>query len=598
MAESVEELIGKLNLAFNVDMLLKHEIQYELMARDVRPVGTADEYRKLLRTALTDNVPTVLCKFTQRKFDEELEQIHELIDTVNNILTETDLILTETKLKRTETKLSHIINRYTICKESNYFKELGDKTDWNILDDSLKKLLVLYLDKKENPGSSDNKRNTPVEVSTELTTSVTTSTSTFITNVTTSTGIQALGTIADNDHEKFKLAYAGNFNPTLAVDRNLLFTQGLTCQSNNEINTTSGHHYMTNVNTVNQPQFVNVEPVMSPATYDVKSKIVHPSYTYPQLRTNRPAFDYSLAHNVFVDNYAKLPNPIQQYLQKIRICDGLNVDELLNFINITLKIRNLKQLSDYSLFQVLIPHMEGLVKERAFYSMCNGISYDQFHDEILKTCIPTRLRSRLEQDQYYRLQRNGEPLQTFIMSIKESAHVLRLNKSEQEIVDTIIEGLNPTERQRLIFTPKPTSFVELNNLCILSQNVRYTDMQRLSTERNTCRTPRNQFQENVNNENVSRRSNPNFQNVTFKPIRQHTNFNTNVPVPNSQFQNMHISNISSIPNRSNQANNSPNKPVEFKCYYCNKPGHMARNCFLKNQYNSKNDSGPATKPNG
>ena len=48
----------------------------------------------------------------------------------------------------------------------------------------------------------------------------------------------------------------------------------------------------------------------------------------------------------------------------------------------------------------------------------------------------------------------------------------------QEVIQAILEGLNPQERSRLIFADRPRCFADLYRLCVVSKNVQAGDESR------------------------------------------------------------------------------------------------------------------------
>ena len=59
--------------------------------------------------------------------------------------------------------------------------------------------------------------------------------------------------------------------------------------------------------------------------------------------------------------------------------------------------------------------------------------------------------------------------------IRKAGRVLRLGLSETEVIQAILEGLNPQERSRLVFADRPRCFADLYRLCVVSNTVRAGD---------------------------------------------------------------------------------------------------------------------------
>jgi hypothetical protein len=78
-------------------------------------------------------------------------------------------------------------------------------------------------------------------------------------------------------------------------------------------------------------------------------------------------------------------------------------------------------------------------------------SFDSFNEKVLSQLIPACQLSQLHVERYERVQRHSESLPNYIQSIRDAALVLRINKSESEVVQRIVEGLNPMQRARFVF---------------------------------------------------------------------------------------------------------------------------------------------------
>lgn len=76
----------------------------------------------------------------------------------------------------------------------------------------------------------------------------------------------------------------------------------------------------------------------------------------------------------------------------------------------------------------------------------SGAGFEAFHARLLENVLPGRLQENLRQQHFYRLQRQGEELSSFVTSIRLAAKVLRVGLTEKENVNVIIEGVTPEER--------------------------------------------------------------------------------------------------------------------------------------------------------
>lgn len=182
-------------------------------------------------------------------------------------------------------------------------------------------------------------------------------------------------------------------------------------------------------------------------------------------------------------NYNRLPNPLTQLLQQLPVTDGLDVNQLLNILGTLLKISEFPGMKDAGLLQIALPYCRSPLTEMLVSSLDDGVNFDEFHRVVLETFLPGRMKERLCQERFYRLQNDRETLASFIASIKWVARVLRVGPSESAVVGTILEGITPEERSRMVFATRPNSFADLDRLSVTSRMVAYTDELRRQEQR-------------------------------------------------------------------------------------------------------------------
>ena len=147
--------------------------------------------------------------------------------------------------------------------------------------------------------------------------------------------------------------------------------------------------------------------------------------------------------------YHKLPNPLAEVVQRLPVVDGLDADKLLNFFKIFFQLADFPGVSDRTLLELIYPYCRGSMAERVIHALRDGGGIDSFHGEVLDAFIPGRLRERLRQKYFYRVQANGEGLAQFMASIREAVKFLRLGLSEPEIIQIILEGVTPVSYTHL-----------------------------------------------------------------------------------------------------------------------------------------------------
>lgn len=231
--------------------------------------------------------------------------------------------------------------------------------------------------------------------------------------------------------------------------------------------------------------------------------------------------------------YAKLPNPVIKYFETVSICDGLNVETLLKFLNVLLRLKSETSLTNGQVLEMCQHYCSGPLLGKILECKSTHKDLDIFHREVLFSFVPIGLRESLKRDLVTKPQNLGEPLHAYICRVKENSKLLRCTYTETELVQLICMNINQEERSRLVFMPQPKCFADLNELCIQSQNVSYANWER---------------------DNV------------FGKHRLTSGFSKPTG-PNPKMRNIN--------------NLQPVNPLI--CYNCNRPGHLARNCFRPKQ---------------
>lgn len=205
-----------------------------------------------------------------------------------------------------------------------------------------------------------------------------------------------------------------------------------------------------------------------------------------------PVFEKSVTNQVFENKtalgnesvvrpfsmFAKLPHPLSAILQNIPRVDGLDLNALLAFLQETFRVRDFPGMTDSAVMEILTSYCLRPLSDRLLDCLKRGVSFDTFHAEVLDYFVPTRVMERLRVERVYRPQAPGEMLSQYVGEIRSLAQVLRLNFSEGQLVDLIVEGIKPQDRSRFVFCAKPTTFAELDRLSRFSSGIQDCDFQR------------------------------------------------------------------------------------------------------------------------
>lgn len=176
--------------------------------------------------------------------------------------------------------------------------------------------------------------------------------------------------------------------------------------------------------------------------------------------------------------FAKLSNPIEKHLKNLKPTNGLSVNELLDFIKVMLKLDKETQLPNGQVLDLVLGYTTEPLYNKLVECKQSGKSLEDVHILLLNYFVPLGLRENLKRDLVNRPQKHNEPLNCYIIAVKENAKLLNCLYSESELVKLIVMGLNQVTRCRLALTKEPDNFEELELLCVHEQNVAYEDSRR------------------------------------------------------------------------------------------------------------------------
>lgn len=190
-------------------------------------------------------------------------------------------------------------------------------------------------------------------------------------------------------------------------------------------------------------------------------------------------------------SYNKLPNPLTPLLQALPCVDGLEVHRLLKFLADLFRIREIPGVDDSLLLSLLIPYCRSPLSDLLNLVLSKKGNFEEFHRQTLQTFVPGRMREDLKMQMFYRSQGLRESLAAYCTEVRSASRVLRLDLSEEEVVQVILDGITPEERSRLVFCSKPVTFAELDQLVVTARNVQLIDQRRVEgTREANQRTPR------------------------------------------------------------------------------------------------------------
>lgn len=197
-----------------------------------------------------------------------------------------------------------------------------------------------------------------------------------------------------------------------------------------------------------------------------------------EIATNQMSTPYQ--HSVTM--CAPLPNPITHHLKNFKTTNGLNTADFLNFLKNVLKLKDVTRLSDSELLDIIINYTEGPLFSKLLELKCTTPDLNTIHEGLLSYFLPLALRENLKKELVLRPQYSNEPLSIYIDTVKTNSRVLKLNYTEQDLVQSIKFGINQADRAKLVFMPNPQVFADLDKIVIDCHNVMFLDYERHNRE--------------------------------------------------------------------------------------------------------------------
>ena len=187
--------------------------------------------------------------------------------------------------------------------------------------------------------------------------------------------------------------------------------------------------------------------------------------------TSAPSCVNNLSSNLF----SRLENPINNYLKRFKPTDGLQVYDLLDYLKVCIQLKVEMQLESHQVFELAVNYAQGPLLSKLLECKHKNVNLKTFHKEVLCTFLPVGLRDNLKRDLVCRPQKSGEHLSLYVHDIKMYAKILLCDYSECELVELIKYGICNEDRSKLVFVSNPTTFKELEAMCVQVQNYSYND---------------------------------------------------------------------------------------------------------------------------
>lgn len=404
---------------FNVDFLRRSDLLFELYARNYKSDEIVDTLRKKLRLMLAQEIPTDKKYISVEDIPEQVALCKQNLEFLKNDSDNLDESTTRVDASRHRDRLSCFLNRSNLLKEVCSDNNLEDYIhDLDTVLDVTKDLII-----ELNGKFPLNQSKSPV----------------IRINCGANPNSDPSQNINQTSHNNFLSPSQMNNNPLEGNPS----VQIMNLTDPNQISTAN----------TNQ----NIVPNFPPSH-------VNPSCeSFPENQISTPKY---------TSLYSKIQHPVIKSLSDLPCTDGLCTETLLRFFRIVLRILTAFPELKLQIFSLLVPYTRGPLLSCLLNNRERN-DFDLFHYQAIKSFIPERQLVNIKQNLFWRKQADNERLADYIRDIKETALLLRLNLSEEQVVENILEGINYRIRACCTFNARPRNFVDLDKLCIEVMNIQF-----------------------------------------------------------------------------------------------------------------------------
>jgi hypothetical protein len=115
--------------------------------------------------------------------------------------------------------------------------------------------------------------------------------------------------------------------------------------------------------------------------------------------------------------FAKLPHPIQKMFENFPVTEGLQVDSLIRFLRVLVRIRYMApafNIATPQILQILYGHTKGPLASKTMAAIHRGYTLEAYHGDVLASFIPPHAMLPLLNSLYYRPHGFEEDLSDYI----------------------------------------------------------------------------------------------------------------------------------------------------------------------------------------
>lgn len=232
-----------------------------------------------------------------------------------------------------------------------------------------------------------------------------------------------------------------------------------------------------------------------------------------------------------------------ELIKNVGVTDGSDEVQLIRFLKDLKPLFDIAPACSDQVIKLLIPKTKGQLFKLWVEGTTAGVNWDDLHGAILNYFLPTCRLRELETVELDRAQRQGESFVEYVENVIGAAFALKTNRTEEEVIETILCKCDPAVKVHFAFCQKPRNISELKRLANSVTGA-------LKTESRYFGGAVSVSQRNVRFASATSYARQNSQNYSNQRVNHHERDMRNERV--------------------------------VRCYKCNGEGHIARNCRTVN----------------
>lgn len=192
------------------------------------------------------------------------------------------------------------------------------------------------------------------------------------------------------------------------------------------------------------------------------------------LTSNQPLYSESI--------FSKIEHPLTAFLKTAAVYSVNSIDEVMKFLRFLVEFSDCvtsNGISPSQALKLLVPHTIGTLRLDLVQASAEAVTLNEFHQGTLDRYLPSRARSALIQSYLLRVQRMNESLRDYIEDVFMYHRVLLAAVPASMLVESIVEGISPEYRSYLTFSSRPETVMDLKELAIRAESVKFADASRI-----------------------------------------------------------------------------------------------------------------------